>query len=159
MTMNTNTNTKILMNLNIKTNLNVKMGMKTMIRVCYPVCSRAQSLDDFWFFGHAKERMKDQIITSQDNRKDKWNLIESGFHEWSSRLECGIEHEREYCVNPHWLNRSRVYGFPEKKGDHNFRDPLYLRWRRSRWGASIVHKITDLHEIAIQGVKLPIWNF
>jgi hypothetical protein len=67
-----------------------------MTSVPHSVYSPELSPCDFWFFGDAKERMKDQTITSNDDPEDKltevWetvsgDLLESGFSEWTSRLK------------------------------------------------------------------------
>jgi hypothetical protein len=60
------------------------------VRVLRPVHSPDLSLCDFWFFGYAKERMKDQIITGEDDLQNKlievWetvngDLLQSVFYE------------------------------------------------------------------------------
>jgi hypothetical protein len=81
-----------------------------MMKVPHPVYLSNLSPCDFWFFGCAKKRTKDQIITSEDNLEDKlikaWetvggDLLESVFYLWIPRLEWEIEHEAEYYINPH----------------------------------------------------------
>jgi hypothetical protein len=73
---------------------------ETITRVRHPVYSTDLSPCDFWFFGYAKERMKNQIITSEDDLENKlikvWEtvcgpLLESVFDEWMSRLIWVIE--------------------------------------------------------------------
>jgi hypothetical protein len=44
---------------------------KTMMRVPNPVCSADPSLSDFWFFGYAKKRIKNQIITGEEDLEHK----------------------------------------------------------------------------------------
>jgi hypothetical protein len=66
-----------------------------MMRVPHPVYSPDPSPCDFWFFGYAKERMKDQAITDddlEDKLTEVWgsmseNVLQSLFHEWMERLE------------------------------------------------------------------------
>jgi hypothetical protein len=69
--------------------------------------------------------MRDQIITSEDNLEDKltevWetfseDIIESLFDEWMLRLERVIEPEGEYYIDPHCLNRNRIYRSPRQLG-------------------------------------------
>jgi hypothetical protein len=42
-----------------------------MMRVPHLVYSLDRPLCDFWFFGDTKERMKDYVITSEDNLEHK----------------------------------------------------------------------------------------
>jgi hypothetical protein len=64
---------------------------------------------DFWFFGYAKEQLKDQLVTDESHLEDKltniWehvsrSVLESAFLEWMERLEWVIEHEGDYYINP-----------------------------------------------------------
>jgi hypothetical protein len=48
---------------------------KTMMRVPSPVYSPGISPGDFWFFGSAKERMKDQMSTSANDLKGKLTMV------------------------------------------------------------------------------------
>jgi hypothetical protein len=81
-----------------------------MIRVPHPVYSSDLSPSDFWFFASAAERMKDQIITNEDDLKNKLtkvleiaigDLLELVFYERMSRLEWGTEYKGEYYISPH----------------------------------------------------------
>jgi hypothetical protein len=83
------------------------------------------SLCDFWFFGYAKE----QLITDRSDLEDKltdiWehisrNVLQSVFFKWIERLECVIEHERDYDINPYSFNKKFTDRSREKQGGHNF---------------------------------------
>jgi hypothetical protein len=75
----------------------------------HPVYFPDLSLCDFWFFGYAKEQLKDQPITDESHLEDKltdiWervsrDVLQSVFFEWMERLEWVIEHEAGYYINP-----------------------------------------------------------
>jgi hypothetical protein len=77
----------------------------------YPVYSPDLSPCDFWFFGHAKEQLKDQLIMDKSDLEDKltdiWecvsrDVLQSIFFEWLERLEWVLEHEGDYYINPHY---------------------------------------------------------
>jgi histone-lysine N-methyltransferase SETMAR len=83
---------------------------KNMTRLPHPAYSPDLSPCDFWFFGYAKERMKDRVVTDEDDLEDKltevWegvtqDVLRSVFHEWMGRLEWVMGHGGEYYVNPH----------------------------------------------------------
>jgi hypothetical protein len=70
---------------------------KTTMRVSHSFYSLDFSPFSIWFFGHAKERMKDQIVTSENNLEDKLTkarglLVEtslnhcstSGYQDWNA---------------------------------------------------------------------------
>jgi hypothetical protein len=67
-----------------------------MTKTLYPVHSPDLSLRDFWFFGYAKEQLKDQLITNENDLKNKLidicghvsrDVLQSVFFEWMERLE------------------------------------------------------------------------
>jgi hypothetical protein len=98
---------------------------KKMTRAPHPVYSPDLSPCDFWFFGHAKEQMKDQIIMDESDQEDKvtdvWqnvseDLLQSVFCEWMGRLEWVMEHNGEYYINTHQRNRNSISGSREKQG-------------------------------------------
>jgi hypothetical protein len=79
---------------------------KKMTRIPHPVYSPDMSPCDFWFFGCAKEQLKDQLkdqlITDDSNLEDRltdiWehvsrDIFQSVFFEWMERLGWVVEHE------------------------------------------------------------------
>jgi hypothetical protein len=83
---------------------------KKMTRTPLPVYSPDLPPCDLWFFGYAKEQLKDQLITNEsdleDNLTDIWqhvrrDVLQSAFFEWMERLEWVIEHEGDYKIKPH----------------------------------------------------------
>jgi hypothetical protein len=71
----------------------------------HPVYFPDLPLCDFWFFSHAKEQLKDRLITDESDLEDKltdiWghisrDVLQSVFFEWMERLEWVIEHEGDY---------------------------------------------------------------
>jgi histone-lysine N-methyltransferase SETMAR len=83
---------------------------KSVTRVPHPAYSPDLSPSDFWFFGYAKEQMKDQVVEDEDDLEDKltevWehvteDVLQSVFYEWIARLEWVIAHGGEYYLNPH----------------------------------------------------------
>jgi hypothetical protein len=90
---------------------------KKMVRVPHPVYSSDLSPCDFRFFGYAKERMKNQGITGDDDLENKStevggsvseDVLQSVFQEWMERLEWVREHEGEYPIHPHELNKNCI---------------------------------------------------
>jgi hypothetical protein len=90
-----------------------------------PVCSPDLSPYDFWFFGHAKEQLKDQLITNESDLEGKlthiWehasrDLLQSVLFEWMERLEWVIEHAGAYYINPHSRNTNLIDRSREKQG-------------------------------------------
>jgi hypothetical protein len=74
---------------------------KKMTRIAHPVYSPDLSPCDVWFFGYAREKLKDQLITVESDLEDKlthiwehgsWDVPQSVFFEWMERLEWVIEH-------------------------------------------------------------------
>jgi hypothetical protein len=55
------------------------------MKLPHPVHPPDRSPCDFWFFGYVKERMKNQIITSEDDLEDKltevWEMVSGDPHE------------------------------------------------------------------------------
>jgi NAD dependent epimerase/dehydratase family enzyme len=83
---------------------------KKLKRIPHPVYSPDLSQCDLWFFGYAKEQMKDQTITSDDDLEgaltDNWEsvsrtILQLVFREWMARLGWVIEHHGKYYINPH----------------------------------------------------------
>jgi hypothetical protein len=56
------------------------------------------------------------------------------------RLEWVIEHEGDYDINPHELNKNLIDRSREKQGSYNFCSPPYLRAFRKR----------NLRQLAVQ---------
>jgi hypothetical protein len=99
-------------------------AQKTMMSVFHQVCSPDLPLYDFWFFAYAKERMKNQMVTSEDDLKDKlteaWatmsgDLIESVFYARMPRLEWVMEHGGESYINSHRISRNRINSYPRQQ--------------------------------------------
>jgi hypothetical protein len=91
----------------------------------HPVYSPDLSPFDFWLFGYTKKQLKDQLITDEGDLEGKltniWehlsrDVLQSVFFEWMERSEWVTEHEEDYCINPHELNKNLIDKSREDRG-------------------------------------------